>query len=977
MKKVWMGIASVLLSVAMALPVTGLARDYSYRAPLYRQNFSDCESWEELGLIGDSTGTLNGSDPSPWYLETDEEGVKCLAADLTADNIRAYLAIGSEDWEDYTVSVSFVMTPSNLGVRNGVSLYTRSRGIIHTYGNRACSYFRHRFSNTANYSNYYCCWVKQNDGNSEQVYDNNWYDRTGNSTLQYGVMQTVTASAENTREADGGVTVRQTVTLNDTFSSSKTKKYAANSPMASGKVALEFLEIEGGHVRIYDISVTGTALPAVALTNGSGGDAVLQEGTALTAQATVWENVERELQPVLIHAAYDKGVLTDIAAERAEFANGARQELTAQVTSPSEDGCVSAMLWNGFAEGEPLAQSRSLGSLREDGAADGLYFDENGTLHIAGKADASEGEEEAVVSVLVTNPNADVAALDGLDSGSLLRSICCVYQTTTDANGSYALAVKPNLSNADKFGTYRAYIRTDNGVSKTLSAVLQNPDLERETLEEFNGKVFATDTELREYIQSKAEIFGLDLTLLSGVKDSDAVYRVLAAHRPYHDQNAGIGSVYRDAVLYQTFNEASGAAMLDFVESHGELFRLPEMGNYAEYAKLTREEKIGLLSCLDDLKPLKSFDEAAECIDAQIILYVLTSKEYTYNGLYEALKLYQSELKLDFSVFNGLSEESRKGVLLTLLGQMKGMGSSDEIKTVFERLTASASAIDEKPVHKGGGGGSGGSSRSSAAQFSVPLEEKVIERVPAEERTEIDSLFSDLDGAEWALDGILYLAKKEIVQGTDGKFFPQRNVTREELVKMLVNAFDISDAEDAVCAFEDVQSEAWYYPYVLSAVSGGIVRGVEPSRFGTGEDITREQLAVMIYRSLAASEISMNVNGKALDFWDKSDISEYALTAVETLSALGIVQGDEAECFQPRASATRAETAVMLYRVLHFAQESEQTKQSSENTEDTKTEIETEENSEAVSADELQAAEKETGELAVDDAGQLIKPEGE
>lgn len=974
MKKVWIKIASVLLSMAVAMPVTGLARDYSYRAPLYRQDFTDCESWEDLALVGDSTGTLNGSDPSPWYLETDEAGVKCLAADLTADNIRAYLAIGNEDWENYTVSVSFVMTPNNLDVRNGVSLYTRSRGIIHTYGNRDCSYFRHRFSNTANYSNYYCCWVKQNDGNSEQVYDNNWYDRTENSALQYGVMQTVTASAENTREADGGVTVRQTVTLNDTFSSSKTKKYAASSPMVSGKIALEFLEIEGGHVRIYDISVTGAALPTVTLTNDSGGDAVLQEGAALTAQATVWESAERELRPVLIHAAYDKGVLTDIAAERAKFATGVRQELTAQVTSPPEDGCVTAMLWNGLAEGEPLAQSCILGSLRENSTADGMHFDESGTLHIAGKAEVSEGENEAVVSVLVTNPNADIAALDGLDSGSLLRSICCVYQTTTDTDGAYALAVKPNLSNTEKFGTYRAHIRTDNGLTKTLSAVLQNPDLERETLEEFNGKVFADESELRNYIQSKAEILGLDLSLLSGVKNADAVYRALAEHRPYNAQNIGIGSVYRDAVLYQTFNEASGAAMLDFVEGHSELFHLSEMENYTEFEKLNREEKIGLFACLDDLKPLQSFDKVAERIDSQVMLYMLTSKEYTYSGLYEALKLYRSELNLDFSVFHGLSEERQKSVLLTLLGQMKSMESSDEIKITFDRLTASAAAEREKPVHKGGGGGS----YSSAAQFSVPLEEKVIERVPPEERTEIDSLFSDLDGVEWALDGIVYLAEKEIVQGADGKFFPQRNVTREELVKMLVNAFNIQGSGNIVCAFDDVQSEDWYYPYVLSAVSGGIVRGVEPTRFGAGEDITREQLAVMIYRCLSSEKISMNIDEKSLNFLDESNISEYALTAVQTLSALGIIRGNEENRFQPSAPATRAETAVMLYRVIHFVQDAQQAELSpAEDTEDTITDIGAEENDETVSADELQASEKETGELEVDDAGQLIKPEGE
>ena len=122
-----------------------------------------------------------------------------------------------------------------------------------------------------------------------------------------------------------------------------------------------------------------------------------------------------------------------------------------------------------------------------------------------------------------------------------------------------------------------------------------------------------------------------------------------------------------------------------------------------------------------------------------------------------------------------------------------------------------------------------------------------------------------MDQQPWAKESILALVDQDIINGySDGTFRGDNNVTREEFIKMMVTAFDVYDA-GATCAFSDVEEGAWYYPYVASAAESGLAYGKEDGTFGCGENITRQDMAVIVYRaSVNAGIVAEDAVGKDL-----------------------------------------------------------------------------------------------------------------
>ncbi len=175
--------------------------------------------------------------------------------------------------------------------------------------------------------------------------------------------------------------------------------------------------------------------------------------------------------------------------------------------------------------------------------------------------------------------------------------------------------------------------------------------------------------------------------------------------------------------------------------------------------------------------------------------------------------------------------------------------------------------------------------------------------------------FRDIDNCVWAHPQIKTLCDNGAVSGT-GKytFSPQDMITREQFVKIAVEAFDIT-AEDAPVKFSDVKETDWFYPYVKTACNAGIVNGMSETEFGSGSYITREQMAALIYRCCEAAEIDIKKGGNVL-FTDRDQISPYARNAVSLMSSAGIITGMGGGMFAPKDNATRAQAAVMICRAM-------------------------------------------------------------
>lgn len=229
------------------------------------------------------------------------------------------------------------------------------------------------------------------------------------------------------------------------------------------------------------------------------------------------------------------------------------------------------------------------------------------------------------------------------------------------------------------------------------------------------------------------------------------------------------------------------------------------------------------------------------------------------------------------------------------------------------RLNVSGNQTQEnvnvnRPGATGGGGGFG-----TAGGFGAQIDPSLFAPDTNQEQSSTE-IFSDLAGYDWAKDAIIKLYEKGVVNGvSENRFEPARSVTREEFVKLICEAFKLGKASGSI-AFSDVEETVWYAPYVSRAVELGLINGVSDELFGSGERITREDMAAIIYRVLTAQGKLLSVSGKS--FTDSDDISDYAAEAVNQLSGAEIVNGVGSGAFAPKASATRAEASVIILRCI-------------------------------------------------------------
>ena len=175
------------------------------------------------------------------------------------------------------------------------------------------------------------------------------------------------------------------------------------------------------------------------------------------------------------------------------------------------------------------------------------------------------------------------------------------------------------------------------------------------------------------------------------------------------------------------------------------------------------------------------------------------------------------------------------------------------------------------------------------------------------------SYFTDLGQVSWSEEYINKLYDLKIISGvSEGKFEPNREIKREEFIKILVTAFEMDENEQkGDLPFDDVHQNDWFYPYIRVVTSQGIVSGIASNIFGTGTQISRQDAAVLLYRVLILKTDSIKTERTVL-FNDSREISDYAKMAVEALATVGIFSGNESNEIQPLHNITRAQAAKII-----------------------------------------------------------------
>lgn len=280
------------------------------------------------------------------------------------------------------------------------------------------------------------------------------------------------------------------------------------------------------------------------------------------------------------------------------------------------------------------------------------------------------------------------------------------------------------------------------------------------------------------------------------------------------------------------------------------------------------------------------------------------------------------------SKIKGLSETDNGGLsgwMYTLNGrytdlgvEQQGLNGGDAI--VFH-YTDDYTAENTGYSSSSSGGSSGGSSSKNDTAKTDDSENKNEnknengnENIKTDEKLTLsENTFSDVKPTDWYFEAVGFAYENKLMQGTGESFEPDESMLRAMLVTVL---WRLENEPSAVqeTTFTDAVHGEWYFEAVSWAESENIISGVGGGLFGIDEEITREQLAAILYRYAQKKQIAASTDDDVLSgFSDSSEISDYALDAVKWAVSVGILQGDGDRLF-PLGTATRAEAAAMLMR---------------------------------------------------------------
>lgn len=187
--------------------------------------------------------------------------------------------------------------------------------------------------------------------------------------------------------------------------------------------------------------------------------------------------------------------------------------------------------------------------------------------------------------------------------------------------------------------------------------------------------------------------------------------------------------------------------------------------------------------------------------------------------------------------------------------------------------------------------------------------------VPAE--VSVQSTFSDVVPGAWYSGTVAYVTANGFFSGTgNGNFSPNTTMSRAMMVTVLHNMAK-NPASYNANLFGDVASGAWYDGAVRWATANGIASGYPGGRFGTNDDVTREQIAVFLYNYAKATGYDVSSYVSLTSYADDETVSAYARTAMEWAVAEGIISGRTGNLLAAKSNASRAEVATMI---CNFAQ---------------------------------------------------------
>lgn len=497
--------------------------------------------------------------------------------------------------------------------------------------------------------------------------------------------------------------------------------------------------------------------------------------------------------------------------------------------------------------------------------------------------DAMAKEDVSVDAILTSGLNTTIQS-EKLDAQS---NLVYLKHFTTEGNGSFDI----NATIADT-NTYSVYLKNlTTGTVKAWRPVnFTDSDDYSGVISLLNDKILSKTEFTALFTDTNMKTLGFENSLsVDTSKVAELYFDELGGNSLSSSEYEENTELWNECSAIVALNSGNCDNIVDYVEGIvAENSTINKWyGNYIE----TLSDEMALTSGMKN-KSITDVDDLEKKLIESLILKVVAKP----NGYLNVMGIMD-----DFKATLGLTSISKK---TTVYNSLAG--------NTYSSISALMDAYDDLIDGSGNGGNRGGNDGYSGVKISG--NDSPSETTPL---TPINKdIFTDIENVPWAKEAIVNLKLKGVISGkTQTTFAPNDKVTREEFTKMITAAVAF-DAEKAEIGFNDADPVMWYYTYLQQAKEAGIINGISDSYFGVGQPITRQDMAVIIYNAAKYKDVIGNATPDDFPFGDDDSISDYAKEAVYTLKTMEIVNGVDSVNFAPLASATRAEAAAMIYRLL-------------------------------------------------------------
>lgn len=537
---------------------------------------------------------------------------------------------------------------------------------------------------------------------------------------------------------------------------------------------------------------------------------------------------------------------------------------------------------------------------------DGVLLNISGTVEIADR----NADTDNIVFLQILNKGVKAENIYDTNGEDLTDAILYFTSTKADENGNYAFSAKTNITT----GAYDIVVGYNGTAPLTERRYEYFHISEQDKAAVLAAAGSGNESKALEAVTFLSDNYMLDISQLS---EEEIKWRCkcIAKNLTSPKEISDVTNAFKDAGEMYAVNNMAKEEWENMIADASSRQRLGIPDSvYKTFSNSSSEIKDSFYADALNTEFYNS-GEIKELFCSRTIL------DNIKNSLYQKVK----RILTDNSEFLGID---------TLVSEAEELKNPDSAYTRFVSKTTSIRKIEDikgqfseaikeakKSENNSGNGSSsssssssgGGGSKTNVSFSGGTAASSKPENIPDKEKTQE---FSDVSESHWAREAIKALYEKGIINGRgNGIFNPESCVKREEFVKMAVEAFKLSNKTDKT-KFSDVKEDSWAKLYIAAAVDNGIVSGITEDTFGLGNEISRRDTAVMLYRAIGAMQKEM----PEIIVYTFSDVPEgdYGFTAINALFNCGIINGTSLETFSPDNVLTRAQAAKMIYEMMKY-----------------------------------------------------------